>query len=237
MSLRLIRTTLRSVALLLLVTGLMQTPTAPAASTGGADRPYLGWSSWSALRCDVNDQVLRGQALAVIDSSSRTAPATSTLTRLARIRSTASGARSTTRRSFRTASPRSCVRPDSVSKIGVVHHARDPDPGLADAPIAGTPFTPATSSTRRRRAPGNDLCQYGDTFEITCRIDYSLPGAQRYIDSSAALFASSASTSSSSTPCRPVDQTSYDTGPTCAWSTALAATGRPIQLILPGAWT
>ena len=237
MSLRLIRTTLRSIALLVLVTGLVQTPAAQAASTGGADRPYLGWSSWSALRCDVNDQVIREQALAMhrqLQSHGY---------RYVNIDSDCSNqVDGSGRKVYDPAKFPDGIAPLAAYvhglglKIGVYTTPGIPIPAVqANTPIAGTPYHARDiiyppDGTH----PGNDLCQYGNTFQITCRIDYSLPGAQQYIDSSAALFASwgvdllklDAVSPGSST-------TSYDTRPDVhAWSTALAATGRPIQLIL-----
>jgi alpha-galactosidase len=81
---------------------------------------------------------------------------------------------------------------------------------------------------------GNDLCQYGNTFQNTCRIDYSKPGAQEFVDSWADLLASWGVDLLKLDAVSPGSSTSsYDTRPDVrAWSSALARSGRTIQLIL-----
>lgn len=221
-----------------LVVGSMALPSAAgAAGSGDAARPYLGWSSWSAFRCNIDDQTIRDQALAMhqqlqahgyqyvnIDSDC------------------ANAIDAYGRKVYDPAKFPAGIAPLAAYvhglglKLGVYTTPGIPIPAVeANTPIYGTPYHardivyPPDGSH-----PGNDLCQYGNTFQNTCRIDYSKPGAQAYIDSSADLFASSGVDLLKLDAVSPGSSTSqYDTRPDVqAWSTALAQSGRTIELIL-----
>jgi hypothetical protein len=237
MSLHRVRTVLRGAAIVILLAGVAAIPAAQAADTGGAAVPYLGWSSWSGFRCNVDDQVVRQQALAMHQQLQ------SHGYRYVNIDSDCSNAvDGYGRKIYDPAKFPAGIAPLAAYvhglglKFGVYTTPGIPIPAVqANTPIAGTPYHARDivyppDGTH----PGNGVCQYGNTFQNTCRIDYSKPGAQQYIDSSAALFASwgvdllklDAVSPGSST-------TSYDTRPDVhAWSTALAQSGRTIQLIL-----
>ena len=211
--------------------------TARAAGTGGAATPYLGWSSWSTFRCDISDQLIRSQAQALheqlqvhgyqyvnVDSDC------------------ANFVDGNGRKIYDPAKFPNGIAPVASYvhglglKLGVYAYPGIPIPAVeANTPIAGTPyhardivFPPDGTH------PGNDLCQYGNTFQNTCRIDYSKPGAQAFIDSWADLLASWGADLLKLDAVSPGSSTSsYDTRPDVqAWSQALARSGRTIQLIL-----
>jgi Alpha galactosidase A/Alpha galactosidase C-terminal beta sandwich domain/Carbohydrate binding module (family 6) len=221
-----------------LLLGCLLVPTnAGAAATGGAATPYLGWSSWSAFRCDIDDQTIRAQALAMHDQLQ------SHGYRYINIDSDcANVVDGYGRKIYDPAKFTSGIGPlaDYVHslglKLGVYTTPGIPIPAVeANTPIYGTPYH-AQDIVYPPEAghPGNDLCQYGNTFQNTCRIDYSKPGATEYIDSSADLFASSGVDLLKLDAVSPGSSTNqYDARPDVhAWSSALAQSGRTIQLIL-----
>src|SRR5919106_6397179 len=233
---------IRSVACVLsLALATVLTATCPAvAQTGVAATPYMGWSSWSSFRCDIDAETIMEQASVLhtrlrshgydhvnIDSDCD---------------SGGQAIDSFGRKIYDPAKFPNGIPPvaDFVHglglKLGVYAYPGVPISAVeANTPIEGTPYQardiiypPAPGR------PGNSFCQFGNTFRNTCRIDYSRPGAQAFIDSWANLFASwgidllklDAVSPGSST-------TQYDTRSDVeAWSRAIARSGREIQLIL-----
>lgn len=211
--------------------------TARASGTGGAATPYLGWSSWSTFRCDISDQLIRAQALAMHEQLQAHGY------RYVNIDSDcANFIDGNGRKIYNPA-----TFPDGVApiasyvhglglKLGVYAYPGIPIPAVQqNTPIAGTPYHARDIVFPPDGVhPGNDLCQYGNTFQNTCRIDYSKPGAQEFVDSWAALLASWGVDLLKLDAVSPGSSTSsYDTRPDVhAWSTALARSGRSIQLIL-----
>jgi hypothetical protein len=210
---------------------------ARAAGTGGAAQPYLGWSSWSTFRCDVSDSIVRAQALAMHQQLQ------SHGYQYVNIDSDCAN--------FIDAYGRKIYDPakfpDGVApiasyvhglglKLGVYAYPGIPIPAVeANTPIAGTPYHARDIIFPPDGVhPGNDVCQYGNTFQNTCRIDYSKPAAQEFIDSWADLLASWGVDLLKLDAVSPGSSTSsYDTRPDVhAWSQALAGSGRDIQLIL-----
>jgi len=214
----------------------VQASAAVPAHTAAA-QPYLGWSSWGTFRCDISDQIVRAQAKAMHQQLQ------SHGYRYINIDSDcANFVDGFGRKIYDPAKFPVGIAPIASyvhglgQKLGVYAYPGIPIPAVqANTPIAGTPYHAQDIVFAPDGVhPGNDLCQYGNTFQNTCRIDYSKPGAQEFINSWAALMASwgvdflklDAVSPGSST-------TSYDTRPDVqAWSTAIARSGRAIQLVV-----
>lgn len=221
-----------------LLLGCLALPTtAHASATADAAQPYLGWSSWSAFRCNIDDQTIRAQAQAMHEQLQSHGYRSVNIDSDCANTVDAYG-----RKIYDPAKFPAGIGPlaDYVHslglKIGVYTTPGIPIPAVeANTPIYGTSYhardiiyAPDGSH------PGNDLCQYGNTFQNTCRIDYTKPGAMAYIDSSADLFASWGVDLLKLDAVSPGSSTNqYDTRPDVhAWSTALANSGRTVQLIL-----
>jgi hypothetical protein len=211
--------------------------TAQAAGSGGAATPYLGWSSWSTFRCDISDELIRTQAVALHEQLQPHGY------RYVNIDSDcANFVDGDGRKIYDPAKFPNGIAPIASYvhalglKLGVYAYPGIPIPAVeANTPIAGTPYHARDIVfAPDGQHPGNDLCQYGDTFQNTCRIDYSKPGAQAFIDSWADLLASWGADLLKLDAVAPGSSTSdYDTRPDVqAWSRALAGSGRSIQLIL-----
>lgn len=211
--------------------------TAPAHNEQvAAATPYLGWSSWSTFRCNVNDQDIRTQALAMHDRLQARGYEYVNVDSDCANAIDAYGRKTYSPAQFPDMQALGAYVHSLGLRLGVYSYPGIPIQAVQEnLPIYGTPYhAQDIIYPPDGTHPGNSLCQYGSTFQVSCRIDYSKPGAQAYIDSTVALYRSWGADLVKLDSVSPGSDTSgYDTtADVQAWHDAIERIDPRMQLIL-----
>ena len=195
---------------------------AEAATIQPASRPFMGWTTWDTYRCNPTQEIVEAQAKAMHDRLGGHGYQYVNVDSICSWRIDGFGRWIYDSPQF----------PQGIAPVAAYVHGLGlklgvyVNPGIPIAaveqntPIEGTPYH------ARDIIYGTTV--YANEFQNTYKVDYSKPGAQRFIDSWADLLASWGADLVKLDAVAPgSDTTSYDTrADVQAWSAALARSGR-----------